>query len=92
VRAVYDIGPKESAVIPGTDRTRIFDGHTTTTVSEVKNVGYQAFTLQLRDILHYARLNDLQFDLYVRSGAKLSAPLKKALEDNKRFFQLRDIP
>jgi RHS repeat-associated protein len=91
VRAVYDIGPKATRPIPGTGRTRVFDGLNDEAVSEVKNVGYQAFTLQLRDDLYYARRTGRDFVLYVRRGATLSKPLEKAIRDNKRFI-LKDIP
>lgn len=57
-------------------RTRIFDGLTATTVSEVKNVKYQAYTEQIRDYLDYARSTSGRFDLYVRSDTVLSGPLK----------------
>lgn len=47
VRSAHDTGPKSTAVING--RTRIFDGLTDTAVSEVKNVGSQSLTQQLRE-------------------------------------------
>lgn len=80
VRGAYDIGPKATRVING--RTRIFDGLNQASVSEVKNVGYQGFTQQLRDIASYARQNGLRFDLWVRGGVnptKLSGPLREAV-------------
>lgn len=64
VRSAFDIGPKATRVIGG--RTRIFDGLTDSAVSEVKNVGYQAYTQQLKDSLSYAQANGLEFNLYVR--------------------------
>ncbi|HEY6740970.1 MAG TPA: putative toxin [Lapillicoccus sp.] len=90
VRAVYDIGPKATDTVAG--RTRIFDGLTRTTVSEVKNVRVQAYTQQLKDSLQYAKDTGRQFHLYVRKGAHLTAPLLKAVEENKGVFDLRLIP
>jgi hypothetical protein len=91
VRDAYDIGPKVSAVING--RTRIFDGLNAETVSEVKNVKYQAFSTQLKDSLFYAKENSLRFDLYVRGGVnptRISQPLQKAILDGD--IHLRFIP
>lgn len=91
VRSMYDIGPKATRVI-GT-RTRIFDGLSLTAVSEVKNVGYQPYTQQLKDILSYAQQNKLRFDLYVRSGSNptiLSGPLEEAIRNGD--ITLKFIP
>lgn len=85
-------GPKATAVING--RTRIFDGLNDTAVSKVKNVGYQAYTQQLKDILAYAQQNVLQFNLYVRGGANattLSGPLRDAIATTPGF-NLEFIP
>ena len=63
-------------------------------VSEVKNVGYQAYTQQLKDSLSYAGANGLRFDLYVRGGANpttLLRPLQEAIAGNSRF-NLEFIP
>jgi len=53
---------------------------TAATISEVKNVATQSFTLQLRDTLEWARLNNLRFDLWVRSTTQLSGPLRPQIE------------
>lgn len=78
VKAAFDIGEKQTALV-GT-RTRIFDGLNLEqgTVSEVKNVNYQAFTQQLKDTLAYAVDKGLQFNLYVRQGTVISGPLEIA--------------
>ncbi len=91
VRGVYDIGPKATRTIG--DNTRIFDGLNSEAVSEVKNVGYQAYTQQLKDSLAYAQGNGLYFDLYVRSGggSRLSGPLADAIAGNP-MFRLKYIP
>jgi hypothetical protein len=88
VRSVYDIGPKASAEVAG--RTRIFDGLTDTTVSEVKNVARQSFTLQLRDNLSYAQSTGRTFDLYVRQDTYLTGPLRDAF--GRGDINLRFIP
>ena len=54
------------------------DGMTATTLNEVKNVGNQSFTKQLRDYLDYAQDKGLRFDLYVRPNTTLSGPLEQA--------------
>lgn len=47
---------------------------------EVKNVGYQTYTSQLKDMIGYATKNNIQFKLIVRQGAKISNSLQ-ALKD-----------
>lgn len=92
MRSAFDIGPKATRVIGG--RTRIFDGLTDSAVSEVKNVGYQAYTQQLKDSLSYAQANGLEFNLYVRGGVNpttLSGPLQDAIASTPGF-NLRFIP
>lgn len=92
VRGAYDIAPKATAVVNG--RTRIFDGLNDVAVTEVKNVGYQGYTQQLKDSLAYAQQNGLQFDLYVRGGANpmvLSWPLQEAIAGTPGF-NLKVIP
>jgi len=92
VRAQYNIGPKVSYEIFG--RTRIADGLTDTTLSEVKNVRYQAYTQQLKDAVAYAQQNELQFDLYVRpnGGTVLSGPLQDAIYGPDPAINLKFIP
>lgn len=89
VRSVYDIGPKATIKING--RTRVLDGLNDTAVTEVKNVGYQAYTQQLKDSLAYAQQTGRQFDLYVRGSTTLSGPLVDAIA-NTPGFNLMDIP
>ena len=88
VRGAYDIGPKATIQING--RTRILDGLNDTAVTEVKNVGYQAYTQQLRDSLAYAQQTGRQFDLYVRGSTTLSGPLQDAITSGQ--INLRLIP
>lgn len=91
MRAAYDIGPKVTVEIGG--RTRILDGLTDEAVTEVKNVGYQAYTQQLKDSVAYAQQNGLRFDLYVRGGANptaLSGPVRDVIANGD--INLRAIP
>jgi hypothetical protein len=71
-------------------RTRIPDGLTETTLSEVKNVGSLSYTQQLRDFATHAGENGLQFDLYVRPTTQLSGPLEEAVASGA--INLRTIP
>ena len=91
VRGAYDIGPKATIEING--RTRSLDGLNSDAVTEVKNVGYQAYTQQLKDSLAYAEQEGRYFDLYVRSGGgtRLSGPLEDAIAGDPRF-RLMYIP
>jgi|GEM_PF-2252665 len=79
VRSAYDIGEKIAVKVG--DRTRIPDGinEATGTVNEVKNVGYQGYTSQLRDYVQIAKDRDYQFNLYLRSDTTLSGPLRDAI-------------
>lgn len=91
VRGGYDIGPKATVYING--RTRILDGLNDSAVTEVKNVSYQAYTLQLKDSLAIAQRDGLDFDLYVRGGANptvLSRQLRAAVTDGQ--LNLKFIP
>lgn len=55
-------------------------------VTEVKNVKYQGWTLQLKDDLYYATQHGLDFDLFVRPGCRLSKPLMNALKTHYNFY------
>jgi hypothetical protein len=75
VREAYDIGEKEAIDING--RTRIPDGYLRgQSISEVKNTAYQSYSQQLRDYNQFAQQNGVRFDLYTRSGGRLSGPLE----------------
>ena len=73
VRAQFDIGPKVMINVDG--QVRFPDALNDTTLSEVKNVARLSYTSQLRSYVTYSQRNGLQFDLYVRSSTRLSAPL-----------------
>lgn len=92
VREQYDIGERgQFDFING--RKRIFDGLNTDAVSEVKNVGRQWFSRQLRDYADYAKANGLRLDIYVRQGTRLSGSLKRAWEDpNSPVNIIRFLP
>ena len=84
------IGELSAGIIKNTERIesiaktaayRIPDelNHAERIIGEVKNVKYQAYTNQLKDSVRYAQKYGYQFRLYVRQGAKLSAPLQDAI-------------
>jgi len=80
VRGAYQIGDKTPFNVLGRDR--VADGMTSTTISEVKNVRYQAYTQQLKDYVTHSIDRGLRFDLYVRGGANptiLSPQLEEAV-------------
>ncbi|MBO9748786.1 hypothetical protein J7431_16420 [Xanthomonas phaseoli pv. dieffenbachiae] len=90
VRATYNIGGKGFFVVNG--RLRIADGlnKDLRTISEVKNTQSLDYTRQLRDYVDYAKLKGFDFHLYVRPGAKLSAPLRQA--EAAGDIVIKDIP
>ncbi|WP_237155615.1 RHS repeat-associated core domain-containing protein, partial [Oryzibacter oryziterrae] len=83
VRKLYDIGEKPTSPIEMgiKGKGRIPDGMTTETISEVKNVGKQSLTSQLRDYLDFAGRTDRTFNLYTRPETKLSGPLQSLIDD-----------
>ena len=88
VQGAYDIGPKATVEIGG--RTRILDGLTDSTVTEVKNVASQSYTQQLKDSLAYARSTGRSFDPYVRPDTYLTGPLRDAIAEG--LINLKFIP
>ena len=91
VRGVYDLGDKNVGFFIN-GRDRIPDGVNVRagTLSEVKNVQSLSFTQQLRDYSDIAQRDGLTFNLYVRSGAKLSGPLQTEIRSGR--VNLFDIP
>jgi RHS repeat-associated protein len=89
VRATYVIGEKR-AIVLASGATRVPDGFIRgVSISEVKNVKYLAFTRQLRDYASYAAANGIALDVYVRAGAKVTAPLANAAATNQlRLIEL----
>jgi RHS repeat-associated protein len=71
---------KLRVAIPGTLRTRIPDELTATVLREIKNVAYQARTMQLRDFLAYAQSAGVTFILEVRQNTVLSKPLQQLVD------------
>lgn len=71
--------------VSNTAKYRIPDGlnHASKTISEVKNVGYQSLTNQLRDSLSYAQSRGYRFDLYIRPDTKLSGPLQQVINSGQ---------
>ncbi|MCP4305632.1 MAG: hypothetical protein GY788_12275 [bacterium] len=93
VRAAGSAGEQAAGIVKNTDRIpslsgtasyRIPDELNATVLGEVKNVGYQAYTQQLRDFAAYAQQEGLTFNLYVRGGVNptvLSGPLQTAVDE-----------
>jgi RHS repeat-associated protein len=77
VREFYDIGEKIPIRVNG--RTRIPDGLTASTLSEVKNVESLSYTQQLRDFAQYGQNTQRTFYLYVPPSTRLSQPLQQAI-------------
>jgi len=71
-------------------RDRMADGLTDTRLSEINNVGYLAFTQQLRDYSDYAQQTGRRFDLYTRPVTILSGPLQNAINSGR--INRLDIP
>jgi hypothetical protein len=91
VRAVADVGDKVAILVNG--RVRVPDGITNTVVTEIKNVGRQSYTLQLKDSVQYARDTGRAFELWLRGGPNptdVSAPLQNAIRAGD--IVLRAIP
>jgi hypothetical protein len=63
---------------------------TETTLTEVKNVKYQHFSVQLQDFLHYARMTERQMTLKVRPDTMLSKDVMRAIETG--WIKLEFIP
>ena len=76
-RAAGISGNKYKIKING--RSRIPDGLTEKTLTEVKNVKSLSYTRQLRDFADYAKREGLNFELVVRQTTKLSGPLNNAI-------------
>ncbi|CAD0002417.1 DUF6443 domain-containing protein [Flavobacterium salmonis] len=60
---------------------RIPDRLTSTTLEEVKNVGHQSFTSQLKDFYKYSQETEREFILYTRTKTTFSQPLQNLLND-----------
>jgi hypothetical protein len=82
--------PKASIKISESGLTRYPDRLTGTTIEEVKNVKYLAFTQQLRDYLAHAENNDLTFILHARPETTYSGPLQQLIDAGQ--IKLRYIP
>jgi len=75
-RAAGVVGPKSGILING--RMRFPDEITPTTIKEVKNVGKQGWTSQLRDYADLARSEGKTFELWVRQNTQVSRNLRAA--------------
>ncbi len=85
VGGLANIGDKVKILVSG--RFRIPDGMLPGLITEVKNVAYQAYTLQLRDLVQYAKQTGTSVDLWVRMNpatgkiaTSLSGPLQSAID------------
>jgi len=90
VAAAYDIGKREYFAWGG--RNYISDGSTDTSLVEIKNVKYQAYTRQLKAELAYAQSRGKSLDLFVNPDTKLSKPLLEAISDPDSRIYLNYIP
>jgi RHS repeat-associated protein len=81
----------ERIVIAGQTRVPDLLSRSASYMGEVKNVGYQALTSQLRDFMTYAIQRGYTFDLFVRSagGTQLSRPLLDAV--SKGLINIKEI-
>ena len=77
--AVGIIRGKTRVDVPGTDRFRLPDQINRFVLQEVKNVGRQSYTSQLRDFVTIAQDRGIPFELYVRPSTKLNGPLNDAI-------------
>ncbi len=74
------VGPKSRIRIPGTDRYRVPERITPTTITEVKNVRRLSYTQQLRDLVNAAEVTGRDFELFIRETTEVSGPLREAIE------------
>ncbi len=95
VRELYDIGPKGGPggrikSINGLAEFRVPDGINIRrgTISEIKNVGKQGWTDQLKDYYAYAQQKGLKFKLYLREGAEASPELEDAVAKSKGVMEI----
>ena len=88
VRAIADIGEKQ-AIKLADGSTRVPDGvnNPEETINEVKNVSYQAFTQQIRDMWTWAQQNGYQFNLWLSEGTEASGPLEEAAQESGGAFK-----
>jgi RHS repeat-associated protein len=78
-QAVGLSGPKKAIQVGS--KTRIPDGLTSTTLTEVKNVKTLSYSSQLRDFVNYSQQNTLSFILYTRSTTIITGPLQQAINN-----------
>ena len=76
--------------LSGTAKYRIPDGLTSTTLTEVKNVGRQSLTRQLRDFHSFSQQTGRQFILYTRPTTTFTRPLQNLI--NQGQIIVRPIP
>lgn len=78
-------GPKVGVTING--RLRFPDGMTPTLIKEVKNVGRQGWTRQLRDYADLARSEGKTFELWIRPDTRISRVLDAAEKRGEVVFK-----
>ena len=71
---------KNKQVVNMYGRNRIPDEFLDHSISEVKNVKYQSYTLQLRDYFQYAKDTGRSMTLITRKNTVLSKPLEKSIQ------------
>jgi hypothetical protein len=72
--------PSNTRALAGNGRIPDFINLANRTLYEVKNVGYQSFTAQLRDMSGWAINNGYRFQLWVNNATTLSSEVKRAEE------------
>jgi Restriction endonuclease fold toxin 7 len=75
----------------GTNRIRIQDAISGTTLTEVKNVDKLSYTQQIRDYAAYASQNGLKVELHVRPSTTLSGPLQQAINNGQITLKVNSI-
>ncbi len=90
-RAVGTLGIKTRIPsLTGTEKYRIPDGLSPTTLTEVKNVSRLSYTRQLRDFNLHSQKHGLRFELFTRPNTRLSGPLMDQISNGNII--LRTIP
>ncbi len=89
VRSAFSIGDKAAVMV--NSRMRIPDGLSRNVVTEIKNVAYQANTLQLRDLATAALQSGRRLDLWVRTNTVISGPLQQAVGNSNGTIRILPI-
>lgn len=69
--------------LTNTAKYRVPDALSKTTLTEIKNVKYQALTNQIKDFVLWSEQEGLEFVLKTRLDTKISAPLQNLIDEGK---------